>query len=355
MRLPKLVIAMCLLTVISCAQTKIEITPESYIAYKTSEVINIDGKADEAVWEKAKWTNNFIDIEGIKTPKYQTNVKMLWDENYYYILAEIKEPHVWGNITERDAVIYYNNDFEVFIDPDGDTHNYYELEINALNTVWDLFINKPYRELRNPVLNDWNYSGLKSAITVDGTLNNPNEIDKSWTLEIAIPFKDLRTAYNQDNVPRDKFWRVNFSRVNWQHDITEDIYSRKKGKDGKFLHEYNWVWSPTGVINMHEPEKWGYVYFSSKKVGEKDSFNIPQDEKIKWELYKLHRAQKVYYNTHNTFASSIDSLATSAIIVDHKTLNLTLENHSTGYNLAVKSPFSNKTFIVKEDGEFISK
>ena len=155
---------------VSCAQTKKEIIPQTYVAHKTSEVITIDGKANETAWNKAKWTNDFIDIEGIKTPTYQTNVKMLWDENYYYILAKIKEPHVWGDITERDAVIFYNNDFEVFIDPDGDTHNYYELEINALNAAWDLFINKPYREKGNVVLNDWNFTGLKSAITVDGTL-----------------------------------------------------------------------------------------------------------------------------------------------------------------------------------------
>lgn len=31
-----------------------------------------------------------------------------------------------------------DNDFEVFLDPDGDNHNYYEIEINAHNTVWDL-------------------------------------------------------------------------------------------------------------------------------------------------------------------------------------------------------------------------
>ena len=80
-----------------------------------------------------------------------------------------------------------------------------------------------------------------------------------------------------------------------------------------------------------------------------------QDEKIKWELYKLHSAQKEYFNTHKAFATSIDSLTTSAIIVAHKTLKPTLENHSTGYNITVKSPFSNKILIVKEDGKFISK
>ncbi|MDO5977487.1 carbohydrate-binding family 9-like protein [Flavivirga spongiicola] len=341
-------------SIISCAQTKKEMIPQTYVAHKTTEIMTIDGEANEPAWEKAKWTHDFIDIEGDKTPKYITNVKMLWDENYYYILAKMKEPHIWADIELHDEIIFYNNDFEVFIDPDGDTHNYYELEINALNTAWDLFIGKPYRESNNPVLNDWNFTGLKSAVSIDGTLNNPNDTDKSWTLEIAIPFKDLRTAYNQDNVPRDQFWRVNFSRVNWQHDINNGIYSRKKGKDGKFLPEYNWVWSPMGVINMHEPEKWGYVYFSSNAADD-ETFIIPQDEKIKWKLYTLYRAQKAHYAKHGKYATSIDSLNASAIIIDGKKLELKLENHSMGYNMTVKSPFSNKILNLKEDGKFISK
>ena len=115
------------------------IRPNSYTAFKTNESINIDGLDKELAWKSVKWSSNFVDIEGTKTPIYQTNFKMIWDDNYFYILAKIQEPHVWANITEKDAVIFHNNDFEVFIDPDGDTHNYYELEINALNTVWDLF------------------------------------------------------------------------------------------------------------------------------------------------------------------------------------------------------------------------
>ena len=349
-----LVIIFCT-SLYSCAQSPKEIIPQAYVAHKTSEVITIDGKADEDVWGKVKWTNDFTDIEGDNIPTYQTNVKMLWDENYYYILAEIKEPHVWGDIKERDAVIFYNNDFEVFIDPDGDTHNYYELEINALNTVWDLFINKPYRERGNVVLFDWNYTGLKSAVSVDGTLNNPNDTDKGWTLEMAIPFKDLRTAYRQDNVPRDQFYRVNFSRVNWNYDVTNGTYSRKKDENGKFLHEYNWVWSPTGVINMHLPENWGYVYFSSKEVGSDVTFTIPQDEKIKWKLYELYRANKAFYKTNNRWATSISDITSSKFIVDENVLNPTIENHSSGWMISVKSPFTNKILSVKDDSQFFIK
>ena len=341
-------------SVISCAQSNKEIIPNTYIAYQTSSAIKIDGEENDASWSKVEWSQSFIDIEGVKKPTYNTQVKMLWDETYLYILAKMEEPHVWGNLKKKDTVIFYNNDFEVFIDPDGDTHNYYELEINALNTNWDLFISKPYRE-GNVVLNDWTVTGLKSAVKVNGTLNNSNDIDEGWVVEMAIPWSVYKTSYFEKNVPVDKFWRVNFSRVNWDFQITDGKYERKKDAEGKLLHEYNWVWSPTGVVNMHEPEKWGYVYFSSKEAGEKGSFKIPQDEKIKRKLYKLHRAQKAYYNTHKIFATSIDSLTTSAIIVDHKTLKPTLENHSTGYNITVKSPFSNKMLTVKEDGEFISK
>jgi len=350
----KFLVLLCSFSLVSCAQDKKDIIPNSYIAFQTSEEIIIDGEANDASWNKVDWSQSFIDIEGVKKPTYNTQVKMLWDENYFYILAKMEEPHVWGNLNKKDTIIFYNNDFEVFIDPDGDTHNYYELEINALNTNWDLFISKPYRE-GNVVLNDWTVTGLKSAVKVDGTINNPNDTDKGWTLEMAIPWSVYKKSYFEKNVPEDKFWRVNFSRVNWDFQITEGKYERKKGEDGKLLHEYNWVWSPIGVINMHEPEKWGYVYFSSKKAGEKDNFTIPQDEQIKWELYKLHRAQKTYYSTHKSYATTIDSLTNKAIIVAHKTLKPILENHSTGYNITVKSPFSQKTLIVKEDGKFISK
>ncbi len=64
------------------------------------------------------------------------------------------EPAIWGKLTKRDAIIYKDNDFEVFIDPDGDGLNYYELEINALGTIMDLFLKKPYntREQSQPCM-----------------------------------------------------------------------------------------------------------------------------------------------------------------------------------------------------------
>lgn len=339
------------ISIVGYSQSKNTIIPKTYVAAKTTSPIVIDGDESDASWSKADWTDLFEDIANNEKPKYGTKVKMLWDETNFYILAKIDEPHVWANLKQRDTIIFYNNDFEVFIDPDSDTFNYYELEINALNTAWDLFLSKPYRENDNVVLNDWNIPGLKSTVKIKGTLNNPNDIDEGWVLEMAIPWASYKTSYYDKNVPADKFWRVNFSRVNWQHAITNGSYERKKDANEKFLPEYNWVWSPMGVINMHEPEKWGYVYFSSKEG--KDSFTIPQEEKVRWELYNLYRAQKEYYQKYKTWAKSLELLSKSPIIVDGKMIKPILENHRAGYTISVKSPFSNKTLIIKEDGQFL--
>ncbi len=354
----KIVLFICFfISISSCSQQKEVIEPamipKSYIAYKVETSIKIDGDDSDESWEKANWTDVFIDIEGVKIPKYKTQVKMLWDTTYFYILAKLEEPHVWADITKHDAIIFHNNDFEVFVEPDNNSHDYYELEINALNTTWDLFITKPYRELGNYAVNNFEINGLKSAVKVNGTLNNSNDVDKGWILEIAIPWEVYKRSYFQDIVPKDKFWRVNFSRVNWNHTIKDGIYSRKKNDQGKYLPEYNWVWSPQGVINIHEPENWGYVYFSTKTIGEKDHFTIPLDEKIKWKLFELYRKQKRYYKKHQKWMQSLEDLSANEFVIEEKVINPKLENHSQGWNIIVKSPFSGNQLIIRENGKLI--
>lgn len=188
---------------------------------------------------------------------------MLWDDKFLYVFAKLYENHIWGDITKRDEVIYYNNDFEVFINPNDDVFSYGEIEINALGSEWDLFLNRPYR-LKGKADSSWDINGLKSAVDISGTLNDPNDLDDYWTVEIAIPLKEiekLNKSGKDEKVISGDVWRINFSRVNWDFEINNGVYSRKK-ENGKYLPEYNWVWSPQGIINMHVPENWGYLVFS---------------------------------------------------------------------------------------------
>lgn len=327
--------------------------PLKYIAYRTTDSIVIDGKGNEGAWEKASFTENFIDIEGQDIPTYQTNVKMLYDQEYLYFYAKMEEPHVWGTLKQRDTVIFYNNDFEIFIDPDGDTHNYMEFEMNALNTVWDLFIVKPYREPA-PIVDSWDIQGLQSAVYVSGSLNDPSDTDEFWSVEVAMPWSVLTEASRHPNVPEKEFWRINFSRVHWDHQIVNGSYIRKTDSGGNYLPEYNWVWSPQWVINMHEPEKWGYVYFSEMEVGQKDDFQIPVDEKIKWVLYDLYRAQKAYFNTNNTWDPEFSKLS-EGIKIKGVDIHPQMEMHTSGWNIFLESPFTGDLLLIKEDGEFVTQ
>jgi hypothetical protein len=234
-------------------------TPKSYRCVRAQSAPHINGRLDKPFWADASWTDDFVDIQGdpLPTPRYRTRAKMLWDEHCLYIGAELEEPHVWGTLTEHDSVIFHDNDFEVFLDPDGDNHNYVELEINALNTTWDLLLPKPYRD-GGPAVNGFELHGLQTAVWVDGTANDPSDEDRGWTVEIAIPWSAIRDVAGCPCPPSaGDHWRINFSRVQWEHTVQDGRYIKIPGKP-----EDNWVWSPQGVIDMHRPERWGILHFA---------------------------------------------------------------------------------------------
>jgi hypothetical protein len=237
--------------------------PLQYLAGRAAEPIRVDGRLDEKSWAQAPWTANFTDIEGVirPAPRFRTRVKMLWDDRYWYIAAQLQEPDLWATIRERDAVIFRDNDFELFVDPSGTAHRYFEVEMNQFATVWDLFLPKPYSEGGHAV-NEWNIDGLKIAVTLQGTINNPRDHDRGWTVELAIPWAAFADSGRNVVPPREgDTWRVNFSRVEWDVDTVRGGYVKRKDAAGKPLPEHNWVWSPQGVINMHVPAMWGFVQF----------------------------------------------------------------------------------------------
>ncbi len=222
--------------------------PLSYLCHYTTTPPTIDGRLDDPVWRTAPWTTDFVDIEGPSkpAPRFRTRVKMLWDDNFLYIAAEMQEPDVKATLTKHDSVIFKDNDFEVFLKPLPLTPSYYEFEINALNTGWDLFLDRPYRE-GGKADNSWDIQDLRTAVSVQGTLNRSADTDTGWTVEIAYP---LAAFQPRQDVPRPQpgtTWRINFSRVEW-----------KAGQPK----EDNWVWSPQYVVNMHVPDRWGYLRFS---------------------------------------------------------------------------------------------
>ncbi len=245
--------------------------PRTYDAHRASGPIRVDGLLDDEAWRAAAWTDDFVDIRGAgPEPELRTRVKLLWDDRFLYIAAEMEEPHLWATLEERDAIIYRDHDFEVFLDPDGDALRYFELEINALGTVLDLFLERPYRDGGKADI-AWGMPGLETGVALDGTINHPADVDQGWTAELAIPWRDLVSpttstlpgeARSPSAPTSGSAWKVNFSRVEWPLDIIENGYRRASLPSAAEPHpEANWVWSPQGVIDMHIPERWGVVRF----------------------------------------------------------------------------------------------
>lgn len=273
-----------------------------YLCYRAREPITIDGNLGKNEWGHAPWTEDFVDIEGDAkpAPRYWTRVKMLWDDQYLYIAAQMEEPHVWGTLTERDSVIFHDNDFELFLDPDGDNHNYLELEINALGTVWDLLLTKPYRDRGLP-LTGWDCKGLQTAVAVFGTLNDPSDADAGWTVEIAIPWKSMDEFCGVDCPPNaGDMWRINFSRVEWDHTVENGRYVKVPRTP-----EHNWVWSPQGAIDMHRPEEWGVLQFCATEQDE--PLEYPGAD-VRRDLMKVYWAQKEFRKTCDTWATDLRQL-----------------------------------------------
>ncbi len=238
----------------------------SYVCYWSPGPITVDGLLDDTAWQSAPWSESFVDILGdtMPAPPLRTRLKLLWDSTYLYVAAELEEPHAWATLTEHDATIFHDDDFEAFIDPDGDGLNYYEIEINALGTVWDLLLVRPYRE-GGPAITAWDIRGLKSAVRVEGTLNDPSDTDRGWTVEMALPWTVLAEAARSRHLPQDgEEWRMNFSRVEWDVAVENGAYRKVRDPaTGGAKREHNWTWAPQGAVNMHLPERWGTVRFSS--------------------------------------------------------------------------------------------
>jgi hypothetical protein len=278
------------------------IIPLTYCCLKATGTITIDGLMNEADWRRAAWTSDFMNIEGEAAPRHRTRMKMLWDENYLYVYAEMQEPHVRATETQRDGSVYQDSHFGFLLSPGDSNHDYYEAGINALNAVWDSYFPKALRDGgRNEP--QWDISGLRSAITIQGTLNDASNIDTGWSLELALPW----SAFNRHGVQgtpvvAGRTWRMNFWRAQWQHEIVDGEDLKTPG-----AREEYWIWSPHGVFDLHTPEKWGWVRFVDAEARCSD---LAPDAYYQYvmALHRVYWAQKRFHARNRRWARDFNEL-----------------------------------------------
>jgi hypothetical protein len=270
-----------------CNQDKIA----HYTSRQIREQIEINGDLSKPIWQRAEKSPRFVDMVTGEPGFYNTEAAVLWNTDYLYIGFWVEEPFVSATQTERDSIVFLENDIEVFIDG-GDC--YYELELNALNTVYEVFFiwrdayqrggkfdvpefdlfNKKAmtfggdydrtgssfwygrhpRGLRWAFL-DWDMPGLKTAVKVNGKINDNTTVDKGWEVEIAIPWQSLKWLANGRSLPPKEGdeWRIFFGRF------------QKLTASGIEIQPHPaWCWNKHGVYDTHLPECFTSINFTGQ-------------------------------------------------------------------------------------------
>ncbi len=235
--------------------------PAQGMACFTHKPITIDGKLDEAAWRGAQTfplQKVILPTAGANQP---TVARVLWDKDNLYVGFQCTDSDVWSTYTTRDRHLWEEEVVEVFVDPTGTGHNYYEFEVNPLNTQVDLKIPAPGQGKIEDAL-AWNSPGWKSAVTVDGTVASRTDTDRGWTCEMAIPLRDISPTGAAPAVGDQ--WRVNLYRI--------DRPSKQFPKNDQLAQFSAWSAVQKGY---HEPRHFGTLTFAADPSD--DDFSLYPD------------------------------------------------------------------------------
>ena len=183
-----------------------------------TDKIQIDGKLDDKAWKKAASTGPFVDVgSGRRNPSFpvQGSAKLAWDDDHLYVAFQVRSKTIVGGFPKdaKDPHLWEKDTIEIMIDPDGDGDNkdYYEIQINPQNLVFDTQYdgyNRPKDDSKNVFGHmDWS-SDVKSAVVVDGEIDKPNK-GKGYVVEAKIPWSSFSKAKQTPPKPGDR-WRMNF-------------------------------------------------------------------------------------------------------------------------------------------------
>ena len=207
---------------------------KTYCCKRTNEAIVIDGDISKPAWENME-SVSLVDTVTGDLPKQRTMCKMMWDDNFLYVSFLCEDDSINAVMTNFNDLIYNEEVVEIFIDDNCDLKTYIELEVNPLNTLLHYSM---HNDLKG---NKIAFARIEQKII---TAVQDNREERTWSVEMAIPFSEFITAPNIPPMAGDK-WLMNLYRIDRPTD-SKDEYT---------------AWNPTVKINFHMPEKFGKLVF----------------------------------------------------------------------------------------------
>ncbi len=240
-----------------------------YDCFRANGPIIVDGSGNEIAWQTAPEVGEFSRFNSanytgnsLKVPN-RTTAKMLWDDEYLYVLVAVEDPDIYSTMLMRDTECLCREEtIEIFIDPDGDGKDYAEIHINCLGTINDIRITDATMNL-DGMTNDkgepmtwddlyaWTLKGMRYAVVNHGTVNNRSDMDRGSVFEFAMPWDGFGLVAGSAHVPprHGDVWRINVNRYERPTREKEDLSA----------------WAPLKRRSYHVPERFGYVTFVDEK------------------------------------------------------------------------------------------
>lgn len=212
-----------------------------YDVKRATGPIVIDGKVDDAAWAAASPPVSLQFLWDNQTgPKQPTLVRLLWDDQYLYVAYEAEDTDVFATLENRDDAVYREDALEIFINPRPDQLGiYYGLEINAKGVYYDYLLHDSTAFFKH-----FDFQGLQIAPYIDGTLNQRDDTDRGWSLEVAIPWGNFEVLSRRPQV--GSVWTANLNR--WD----------SVGQTRRMT-----IWSDPLVtrVHPHYPSRFGELHF----------------------------------------------------------------------------------------------
>ena len=219
--------------------------PKSAVVPRIAAQVKIDGVLDEQPWQKAARLTPFVRNDSVRAARVATEVRVWYDQSALYLGWICEDEDIQATFTQRDSRFWEEEVVEFFVTPAA-LDRYFELQWNPLGGTFDAIITNELgpdgssRQFKG----DWSYTAasMTYAVRVDGSVQNSTDRDQRWTVEVRIPFADLKAPTPQ---PGD-VWRGSFYRFNRDRDGDAEPLS----------------WSPTILPGFHQPARFGYLRFS---------------------------------------------------------------------------------------------
>ncbi len=214
-----------ILLLVSCAAYAS--VPGVTIPYVTKGPV-LRGDLSDPLWAEGTNLKGFVSTDEKSAVTQQTEARVLYDSQYVYIGVRCRESNLGSLVKlvkDRDGAVWQDDCIELLFDTANGHHTAYHIIVNSIGTVYDEKCMDVERAIKG-----WN-----SACRV-----KTGQTQGAWTMEIAVPAKDLGTRPQPGLT-----WGLNVCRARYAG-----------------THEFS-SWSPTpgGFV---QPQNLGHIVFGDK-------------------------------------------------------------------------------------------